>query len=141
MENTLTLIIGGADVSEFVENENYSVKKIWKTSEPFTAYDGSTVSRKIGWNYSIHADLENIPDGLMREVTKALDNDRISVIFTDPHSESGETTDTFKRNGTTGGSVACGLDDGLYWNVSISLDSEFHTLSGEGGSGESSGGL
>lgn len=141
MENTIDLIIGGVDISEFVESENYSVKKIWKTSDPFTAYDGSPVSKNIGWNYSVQADLENIPDGIMRDLTKALDNDSISVIFTDPHSESGKTADTFRRSGTTGGSVACGLDDGLYWNVSISLNSEFHTISETGGNGGSSGGL
>lgn len=140
MQNTITLIVGGTDISEFTECENYSVKKIWKTSEQFTAYDGSTVVSRNGWYYNINADLNNIPDGIMRSLTAALDKDVISVTFTDPHSE-GETTDTFERGNATGGEVSCGLDDGLRWNVSISLDSEFHTLSVEGGSGESSGGL
>lgn len=141
MNNTITLIIGGVDISEFTERENYSINKVWKAADSFTNYDGSQIIKRSGWNYTLRARLENIPDKLMSELTAALDNDKISITFTDPHS-TGEnmcTTDIFERGESTGGEVFCELDDGLRWNIDISLDSEFHSLSRNGGSGDGDG--
>ena len=135
MNGTIKFIIGGVDVSEYAERENYSVRKVWKISDSFTNYDGSVITSRSGWNYNIRASFENIPDTLMRQLTAALDNDSIPITFTDPHS-SGEdmcTEDTFLRGESTGGTVSCELDDGLRWNISISLDSIFHAADGGGG--------
>ncbi len=130
MKNTINLIVGGVDVSEFVERENYSIKKVWKTENSFTDSDGKEIIRRIGWNYQLSASFENIPDELMKRLTAALDNDTISITFTDPHSENMLTTDDFQRGESTGGKVSYELDDGLYWNFSFDLTSEFHSGGG-----------
>ena len=142
MNSTITLIIGGVDISEFTERENYSINKVWKTADSFTNYDGSPVTMRSGWNYRLHASLDNIPDKLMTSLVAALDNDKISITFTDPHSpaENMCTTDIFERGESTGGEVFCELDDGLRWNIDISLDSEFHSIS-DGNSGGDGDGL
>ncbi len=134
MKNTMTLIIGGVNMSEFTERENYSVKKIWKTENSFTNYDGNEITQRSGWNYHLKASFENIPDEIMKELTAALDSDSIIVTFTDPHSseENGCTTESFLRGNSTGGSVSCELDDGLRWELGIDLDSQFHAVPADG---------
>ena len=127
MKSTITLIIGNVDVSEFVECENYSVKKVWKGENSFTDINGKDV--KLNWNYQLKASFENVPETIMQEVTSALDNDTISITFTDPHSENMLTTDNFQRGESTGGSVSAELDDGLRWDLSIDLTSENHKTS------------
>ena len=135
MNSTINFIIGGVDVSEYAERENYTISKVWKTADSFTNYDGTTVTVRSGWNYNIRASFENIPDTLMYRLTAALDNEEISITFTDPHSQNENmcTTDTFLRGESTGGTVSCELDDGLRWNISISLNSVFHAADGGGG--------
>lgn len=140
MKSTINFIIGGVDVSEYAERENYTVSKVWKTADSFTNYDGTVITNRNGWNYNIKASFENIPDKLMYQLTAVLDSDNIPITFTDPHSKSEDmcTTDTFMRGESTGGTVACELDDGLRWNLSISLDSVFHSPefpAGDGGGG------
>lgn len=141
MNNTINLIIGGVDISEFTERENYSINKVWKIADSFTNYDGSQISQRSGWNYKIHANLENIPDKLMSRLTDALDNNKISITFTDPHSQNENmcTTDVFERGESTGGEIFCELDDGLRWNIDISLESEFHSVLSGDGSGDGDG--
>ena len=135
MKSTINLIIGGVDVSEYTERENFSVSKVWKTADSFTNYDGTEITVRSGWNYNIKASFDNIPDTLMYKLTAALDSDSISITFTDPHSRSEDmcTTDTFLRGESTGGTVSCELDDGLRWNINISLDSVFHAADDGGG--------
>ena len=135
MNETITFIVGGVDVSEFTERQNYTVSKVWKTADSFTNYDGTVITNRSGWNYNIKASFENIPDELMYQLTAALDSDNISITFTDPHSQNENmcTTDTFQRGESTGGTVSCELDDGLRWNINISLDSLFHAGNGGGG--------
>lgn len=130
--STINLIIGGVDVSEFVERGNYSILKIWKTEETFTTYAGKEIISRSGWNYRLKTSLSWIPDDLMRELTAALDNDRISVTFTDPHSsdENGCTADFFTRGDNTGGTIATEYDGQLRWDINISLMSEFHVYGG-----------
>ena len=103
MNGTINFIIGGVNVSEYTERENYTVSKVWKIADSFTNYDGNVITSRSGWNYCIKASFENIPDTLMYQLTAALDNDEISITFTDPHSKSGDmcTTDTFQRGEST----------------------------------------
>ncbi len=124
---TITLIIGGVDVSEFVTTSDYSVQKVQKIKSQFENYDGTEVLKRSGWHYQIRVSFEDIPDTIMSALTQALDNDNIPVKFTDPHSpaDDGCTTVTFKRPQSTGGTVSAELDDGLRWDLSITLDSEF----------------
>ena len=135
MNSTINFTIGGVYVSEYAERENYTVSKVWKTADSFTNYDGNVITYRNGWNYNIKASFENIPDELMYRLTAALDNEEISITFTDPHSRSEDmcTTDTFVRGESTGGTVSCELDDGLRWNLGIALDSVFHAADGGGG--------
>ena len=121
--NTINLIAGGVDVSERVEPESYSVRKVWKTSSEFTKYDGNEIVSRSGYYYELSVRLEDIPDTVMRALTGALDSDKIEITFTDPHSDDC-TTAYFMRGDSTGGEVVNELDDGLYWNLSISVKSE-----------------
>lgn len=121
--STINLIIGGVDVSECVEAESYSVRKVWKTASEFTKFDGNEVVKRSGHYYELSVNFEDVPDTLMRYLTRALDSDRIEITFTDPHSDDC-TTASFIRGGSTGGKIANELDDGLYWNLSISVKSE-----------------
>ena len=130
MKNTINLIIGDIDISEFAERENYSIKKVWKIENSFTNFDGEEIISRTGWNYRLSASFENIPDEIMKQITSALDKDVISITFTDPHSENMLTTDDFMRGESTGGSVFCESDGELLWNFSIDLTSGFH--SGDG---------
>lgn len=124
--STINLIIGGVDVSERVETESYSVRKVWKTASEFTRFDGNEIANRVGCYYELSVSFEDVSDALMRALTCALDSDKIEITFTDPHSEStdGCTTAVFGRGESTGGKVANELDDGLYWNLSISVKSE-----------------
>lgn len=127
--STIILSVGGVDVSEFVEAESYSVHKVWKTADTFTKYDGTEAVRRLGFYYEITVTLEDIRDEIMRSLTSAVDRDEFSVTFTDPHSADASTA-PFIRGESTGGTVAHELDDGLYWNVSLSLRSQL--VSGNG---------
>ena len=122
--STINLIIGGVDISENVETESYSVKKVWKTNAEFTDVNGEDIIRRSGFFYELSVELHLVPDTLMRSLTAALDSDSISVTFTDPHSEDC-TTASFLRGDSTGGKISQELDDGLLWDMSISLTSEF----------------
>ena len=136
MKNSnLKLIIGGVDVSDLAERENFSVNKIWNIADSFKGYDGQDIIMRNGWNYKIRAELKNIPDNVMSALTNALDNDTFSVTFTDPHSQSDDrcTTDNFTRSESTGGTVVCELDDGLRWDIVLDITSEFHSGSESGG--------
>ncbi len=126
--NTINLIIGGIDVSENIQRDGYRVQKIIKRGTEFTAFDGSETVRNIGQYYELYASLENLPDNLMRKLTAALDNDKIDVIFSDPHSAD-STTAVFLRGEDTGGEISNELDDGLFWNTTISLRSELIPVS------------
>ncbi len=124
--STINLIIGGVDVSERVEPESYSVRKIWKTASEFTKFDGNEVVKRNGYYYELSVNFEDLPDTLMRDLTGVLDSDTIEITFSDPHSKNADgcTTAVFGRGESTGGKVANELDDGLYWNLSISVKSE-----------------
>ncbi|MCX4257652.1 MAG: hypothetical protein OSJ54_12120 [Oscillospiraceae bacterium] len=124
--STINLIIGGVDVSERVEVESYSVRKVWKTASEFTKFDGNEIANRVGCYYELSVSFEDVPDGLMRTLTCALDSDTIEITFTDPHSENADgcTTAVFGRGESTGGKVANELDEGLSWNFGISLKSE-----------------
>lgn len=124
---TITLIIGGVDVSEYVIASDYSVQKVWKTKTSFENYDGKEISKRSGWNYQLRAGFEDLTDDVMARLTKALDNSNITVVFTDPHSpeENGCTTAIFKTPQNTGGNVTAELDDGLRWETSIDITSIF----------------
>ena len=122
--STINLIIGGVDISENVETESYSVSKVWKTNAEFTDIDGNDVVRRSGFFYELSVDLHHVPDVLMRSLISALDSDSIPITFTDPHSEDC-TTASFLRGDSTGGRVAQETDDGLLWDMGISLTSEF----------------
>lgn len=121
--STINLIIGGIDVSELVEPESYSVRKAWKIASEFTKFDGNEIVNRSGYYYELSVNLEDIPDMVMRSLTRALDSDKIESTFTDPHSADC-TTAFFQRGESTGGKVANELDDGLYWDLSISVKSE-----------------
>ena len=47
--STINLIIGGVDVSERVEVESYSVRKVWKTASEFTKFDGNEIANRVGY--------------------------------------------------------------------------------------------
>lgn len=126
--NTINLIVGGIDVSECVQRENYRVNKIIRRGTEFTAYDGSESVHNIGQYYELNVSLEKLSDRLMRQLTAALDNEKIEIIFTDPHSLD-KTTAVFIRGDSTGGEICNELDDGLYWNASIFLKSELIPVS------------
>lgn len=121
--STINLMIGGVDVSERVETGSYSIRKVWKTASEFIKSDGNEIINRSGYYYELSVRLEDIPDTVMRVLTGALDSDKIEITFTDPHS-SDCTTAFFMRGDSTGGEVANELDDGLYWNLSISVKSE-----------------
>lgn len=130
--STINLIIGGVDVSENVGVNTYRIKKTWKLGTEFTGYDGKDVKSYTGYYYEISTALDDIPDELMSRLITALDSDTVEVTFTDPHSAAGTTTADFLRGESTGGEVAYELDDGLYWNLSITLKTELVPSSGGG---------
>lgn len=121
--STINLIIGGIDISEHVEVTSYSASKVWRTASEFTKFDGNDVVKRSGYYYELSVNFEDVPDVLMRSLTRALDSDKIEITFTDPHSNDC-TTAFFQRGESTGGKIANELDDGLYWNLSISVKSE-----------------
>lgn len=125
--STINLIIETVDISEWVEKESYSVRIVQEYSEEFTNYDGSKIKHRKGFHYAISLNLENIPDSVMRELSSALDSDKISIKFTNPLSEQSDgcTTANFLRGDEIRGEIAYELDDGLRWNTSLSLKSDF----------------
>ena len=127
--STINLVIGGVDVGENVEVNTYRVHKVWKNGTSFTKFDGSSVERLLGYHYEINVSLTDVPDKLMRQLTSALDNNLITVKFSDPHADDITEAD-FVRSGQTGGEVEYELADGLYWGISISLKSKFVPFGG-----------
>lgn len=120
---TINLKIGETDISEYVSPEGYSVRLVQKKSEnsAFIKYDGSEVSAVLGYCYEISADLEFLPDNLARSLAVALSADKFGVTFTDPF---GVGSAEFLRSDNSVFEVAAELDEGLYWDISISLKSE-----------------
>ncbi len=121
--STINLVIGDVDVSEYVQTNDYRVIKTIKRGTEFTAFDGSETIGNLGQYYELYASLELLSDGLMRQLTAALDHDKIDVTFSDPHSAD-STTAVFLRGENTGGEASNETDDGLLWNTTISLRSE-----------------
>lgn len=125
---TITLIIGGVDMSEYTVASEYSVHKNWKTKTNFENYDGKQIIRRAGWSYHIRAGFDGeIPDVVMAELAKALNANKIVVTFTDPHSteENGCTTMNFEKPESIGGEITAERADGLYWDTIIDLTSVF----------------
>lgn len=121
--STINLIIGGVDISEYVETESYSVRKVQKVASEFTRYDGSDVMKRSGYYYELSVNFEDIHNAVILSLISALDSDKIEITFTDPHSADC-TTASFQRGESTGGEISKELDDGLYWNLGISVKSE-----------------
>ncbi len=121
--STINLKIGDADVSEYVLAEGYKVRLVQKKSEnsSFTKYDGTEVSKILGYYYEISASLTLVPDNTAKALAAAMSDERFEVDFTDPW-DAGNAV--FLRNDSSSFEVAAEVDDGLLWDIDISLKSE-----------------
>ena len=121
--NTINLIIGGVDVSKYVLAEGYTVQLVQKKSENsnFTNYDGRSVSKILGYYYEISASLLLVPDELSQALAAAISADKFNADFTDPF---GKGNAIFLRDGNASFVVSAEVDEGLLWDIDISLKSE-----------------
>ena len=129
--NTINLKIGNTDVSEYVTAEGYTVRLVQKKSEnsSFSKYDGTEVSKVLGYYYEISASLTLVPDNLSKALAAAMSEEQFNVNFTDPF---GGGSAKFLRNDSASFEVTAELDDGLYWDINISLRSDLINNSGGG---------
>lgn len=120
---TINLKIGNADVSEYVLAEGYTVRQIQKKSEnsDFTKYDGTEVSRILGYYYEISASLLLVPDNLSQALAESMSQEKFNADFTDPF---GGGSAEFLRSDSASFEVAAEVDEGLLWDIDISLKSE-----------------
>lgn len=120
---TINLKIGNADVSEYVLAEGYTVRQIQKKSEnsDFTKYDGTEVSRVLGYYYEISASLLLVPDSLAKKLAAAISEEKFNADFTDPF---GGGSAEFLRSDSSSFEVSAEVDEGLLWDIDISLKSE-----------------
>ncbi len=121
--STINLKIGNTDISEYVSPEEYSVRMLQKKSENsrFQKYDGTETSEVLGYYYELSANIELIPNVIAEQLAAVMAHDKFEAVFTDPF---GSGTAEFLRSDSAAFEVACELDDGLYWNINISLKSE-----------------
>lgn len=121
--STINLKIGDADVSEYVLAEGYTVRQVQKKSEnsEFTKYDGTEVSRVLGYYYEISASLLLVPDDLAEKLAAAMSQEKFNTVFTDPF---GGGSAEFLRSDNSSFEVSAEVDDGLLWDIDISLRSE-----------------
>lgn len=121
--STINLKIGGADVSEYVLAEGYTVRLVQKRSDnsSFTKYDGTEISRILGYYYEISASLLLVPDDLSKALAEAMSEEKFNVDFTDPF---GLGSAEFLHSDNTSFEVTAEVDDGLLWDIEISLRSE-----------------
>lgn len=129
--STINLKIGNADVSEFVLAEGYTVRLIQKKSQnsSFSRYDGTEVSAVLGYYYEISASLTLVPDNTAKALAAAMSEENFNVDFTDPF---GGGSAEFLRNNSASFEVAAEVDEGLLWDIDISLKSELINNSGGG---------
>lgn len=120
--STINLKIGGTDVSEYVLVESYTVRQIQKKSEnsSFPKYDGTEVSKVLGYYYEISASLMLVPDNTAKALAAAVSWEKFNVDFTDPF---GGGNAEFLKSDSTSFEVAAEVDDGLLWDIEISLRS------------------
>lgn len=121
--STINLKIGDADVGKYVLAEGYTVRLIQKKSENsgFTKYDGTEVSAVRGYYYEISASLLLVPDDLSQTLAKAMSQEKFNADFTDPF---GGGSAEFLRGDSASFEVAAEVDEGLLWDIDISLKSE-----------------
>lgn len=121
--STINLKIGDADVSEYVLAEGYTVRQVQKKSEnsEFTKYDGTEVSRVLGYYYEISASLLLVPDDLSQALAEAMSQEKFNADFTDPF---GNGSAEFLRSDSSSFEVSAKVDEGLLWDIDISLKSE-----------------
>lgn len=119
--STINLKIGDADVSEYVLTGGYTVRLVQKKSEnsEFTKYDGTEVSRVLGYYYEISASL--LPDDLSQALAEAMSQEKFNADFTDPF---GNGSAEFLRSDSSSFEVSAKVDEGLLWDIDISLKSE-----------------
>lgn len=129
--STIYLKIGNADVSKFVLAEGYTVRLVQKKSEnsSFSKYDGTEVSAILGYYYEISASLALVPDNTAKALASAMSEENFNVNFTDPF---GKGSAEFLRNSSASFEVAAEVDNGLLWDIDISLKSELINNSGGG---------
>lgn len=121
--STINLKIGDADVSEYVLAEGYKVRLVQKKSEnsSFTKYDGTEFANVLGYYYEISASLALVPDDTAKSLAAAMSEEKFDVDFTDPF---GGGNAEFLRSDSASFEVAAEVDDGLLWDIDISLKSE-----------------
>lgn len=121
--STVNLKIDNADVSEYVLAEGYTVRQIQKKSgnSDFTKYDGTEVSRVLGYYYEISASLLLVPDDLAKELAAAISEEKFTADFTDPF---GSGSAEFLRSDSASFVVSAEVNEGLLWDIDLSLKSE-----------------
>ncbi len=129
MSDKIKVIIGGTDMSPFVEQETYSVERIWNEASSFSALNGAEIKKYSGYYYAISINFEDLPDSLMSALASVVNSDKYTVEFTNPVGT--ETSLEFNRAAEMKGTASCRTDEGLFWNTSISIKSIFCPLSGD----------
>ena len=135
----ITLVIGGVDVSDYVNvsSYNYSVENVYDQNT-FVNYDGDEVRNYLGVKKMLNLTLEMVKTSVVRDLAAAMSAEMISVTFTDLLSDTLTTTADFERpqiNSTLKHEVDSGMfpvagtgeyeyDEGDYWDYSISLTSK-----------------
>lgn len=129
--STINLIVGGVDVSDFVEAETYSCIRKDIIPKSFTRYDGVVIAPRSGYKYQVDVTL-SLPEKKAAALAAALDNDSISVTFTDLLSKADGMVSTalFDRPENIGGSISAETDDGDEWEIELSLTSHLQSVSG-----------
>lgn len=124
--STINLKIGNTDVSEYVIAEGYTVRLVQKKSEnsSFSKYDGTEVTRVLGYYYEISANLTLVPDDLSKSLATAMSEEKFNVDFTDPFEVGEVGNAVFLRSDSSSFVVSTEVDDGLLWDIDISLKSE-----------------
>lgn len=120
----ITLSIGGIDVAQYVNvsSYNYKVSNIYDQNT-FTNYDGNETKKLIGTRISINLTLEMVKTSVVQALAQAMSDDPVSVTFTDLLSSGLVTTADFDKP-EINSTLKHELDDGDYWDYSISLVSK-----------------
>lgn len=120
----IALSIGGVDVSDYVNvsSYNYSVENVYEQNT-FVNYDGNEVKKYLGVKKMINLTLEMVKTSVVQSLAAAMSADPVSVTFTDLLSDTLTTTADFERP-QINSTLKHELDDGEYWDYSISLVSK-----------------